>query len=305
MSRGPGRLLVTVAPEQAGLRLDAVVGAALLARLGHEVAKSALRRMLMSGAVRRAGRPLRRPGLPVEAGWRLSVAADPDRLLPARDAAFVMGEAAVLFEDAWLLAVAKPAGLPTVPTADPARASLVSAVAEWLGRRGERPYLAVHQRLDRDTSGVVLFGRDEAANAGLARAFAGREVEKLYEALTARPRRPPPDAFTIDAPVDGKPAVTDVRVLGRLAGGGLHVEARPQTGRKHQVRVHLAAAGLPILGDVDHGGPGVAARTLLHARRLDLRHPVTGAVLRLECPLPADFQAALRRFSARARTPRR
>lgn len=300
MSGGVRRLLLTIAAADAGQRLDAVVGAALAARLGHPVSRSAVRRLLIAGAVRRGGLPLRRPGLPVRAGWRLSVAADPERLAPVRDAAFVMDPRAVLFDDAWLVAVAKPPGLPTVPTADPARPSLVTVVADWLRRRGERSYLAVHQRLDRDTSGVVLFGRDEAANAGLARAFAGREVEKVYEALSGPPRPSPPDTFVVDAPVDGKPALTDFRVLGRFAGG-LHLEARPRTGRKHQIRVHLAAVGLPVLGDLRHGGKPGVPRAMLHARRLELRHPVTGAPLRLECPPPADFRAALRALSGRGR----
>jgi 23S rRNA pseudouridine1911/1915/1917 synthase len=299
MSRGARRLRVTIAASDAGRRLDEVVAAAL-AGLGHPAPKSALRRLLMAGAVRRDDRPLRRPGLPVAAGWRLEIVVDPGRLESARDAAFVMEAGALLFEDAWLLAVAKPPSLPTVPTADPSRPSLVSAVAAWLRRRGQRDYLAVHQRLDRDTSGVVLFGRDEAANAGLAAAFAGRDVSKVYEALTVRPRVDPPDRFAADAAIEDKAALTELRILGRFPGG-LHVEARPRTGRTHQVRIHLAGAGLPILGDTRHGAPAGIPRVMLHARRLDLRHPVTGAALRLECPLPEDFRGVLRALSERDR----
>lgn len=302
--RVPARLFVTTTASAAGRRLDDVVAGILAERLGRPLARSALRRLLMKGGVRRDRRPLRRPGLPVAAGWRLSILADPQRLETRRDVAWVLDPSGVLFEDAWLIAVAKPSGLPTVPTADPSRPSLVAAVAAFLRARGGREYLAVHQRLDRETSGVVLFGRDERANAGLAQAFAGREVVKVYEALTTAPRRPPPDRFEIDAPVEGKAALTELSVRRRLPAG-LHLEARPRTGRKHQIRVHLAGAGLPILGDTRHGAPPGADRVMLHARRLEMRHPVTGAPLRIECPPPEDFRRALAALGARARTSRR
>lgn len=292
-----GRLRVTTRAAFAGRRLDDVVGEILSERLGRSLARGVLRRLLMAGAVRREGRPLRRPGLPVEAGWRLEILVDPRRLETPRDAAWTLEKSAVLFEDAWLIAVAKPSGLPTVPTADPSRDSLVAALTAFLEQRGERPYLAVHQRLDRETSGVVLFGRHESANAGLARAFAGREVVKVYEALTHAPAAAPPERFEIRAPVDGKPALTEVHVRGRFPTG-LFLEARPRTGRKHQIRAHLAGAGLPILGDARHGAPPGVARVMLHARRLELRHPVTGAPLAIECPPPADFRRALAGISS-------
>jgi 23S rRNA pseudouridine1911/1915/1917 synthase len=298
------RVAAVVGAEEAGLRLEALVARALRADAGEPLPRSLVRRLVMAGAVRRKGVALRRPGLPVEAGWRIEIALDETRLKARpKDVDFVLRPADVLFEDAWLVAVAKPAGLASVPTADPSRPSLAGAVEAWLRGRGRRGRLAVHQRLDRETSGVVLFAHDPRANAGLAAAFASHAIEKAYAALVARPRSAVPDAFHRDTPVDGRPARTEFRVRERLAGG-LVLEARPRTGRKHQIRIHLAEAGLPILGDSRYGGPA-AARSMLHAERLELAHPVTAQRLRIECPPPADFRAAQEALSAADRRPLR
>jgi 23S rRNA-/tRNA-specific pseudouridylate synthase len=142
--------------------------------------------------------------------------------------------------------------------------------------------VAVHQRLDRDTSGVVLFATDRRANEGLARAFEGRRVEKTYLALAARPPVPPDRPLRLSLPLaaagpggrsrvvgggeGARTAVTEV-VVREVLAGALLVEARPLTGRKHQVRAHLAHAGMPILGDPVYGNAGGRAqRLMLHAR---------------------------------------
>jgi 23S rRNA-/tRNA-specific pseudouridylate synthase len=152
----------------------------------------------------------------------------------------------------------------------------------------------------------VLFARDPRADAPLAAAFASREVEKVYRAVTARPPRLPPFAWTVDAPlaarhrrvvVDplGAPAETAVRRI-ETGARALLVEARPRTGRKHQVRVHLAASSAPILGDAIYAPSDVAARAervLLHAARLALRHPLTGRPLVVEAADPPDLAAAI------------
>jgi RluA family pseudouridine synthase len=259
-----------------------------------------------------------------------------------------MTPAAVLYEDDAVLAVDKPVGVPTVPTADPSRASLVRLVEAFLEREGRLlGALGVHQRLDRDTSGVVLFVKDPRANAALAEAFARREVEKTYDAVTVRPAREPKRAFTIEralvrrgragmgvAPPGGEgrgrdgeapqDARTDV-VVREIWPRALLLEVRPRTGRKHQIRVHLASAGLPIVGDALYGalarsGPRAsdearagrafeAGRLMLHARRLRLRHPLTGGPLEIESPWPADFRRAVERLrsdggSGRKHSPR-
>jgi 23S rRNA pseudouridine1911/1915/1917 synthase len=278
----------------------------------------------MAGVVRMGGRPARVPGHILGPGFELEARVDPSRLRGSRvseDRSFTLTPAAILYEDDVLIAIDKPPGLPTVPTADPARPSLVRAVEAYLSRAGRPVRLGVHQRLDRDTSGVVLFARDPSANAGLAQAFATGAVEKVYEALVARPAKSTPSRWRSASglgPIGGgrigsvraggQAAVTDFTVLEELPQG-LHVEARPRTGRKHQIRVHLAEAALPVLGDplyglrtglhvapparATHAKALVPPRLMLHARRLSLPHPVTGSLLTIESPLPADFVRVL------------
>lgn len=228
-----------------------------------------------------------------------------------------LGPKRILFEDAHLIAIDKPPGLATQPTADPRRDHLVAAVERFLAARdgpGARPYLALHHRLDRDTSGVVVLARSRRANPGLARQFAGHRVEKTYQALAHRPAAGgelPPESWVVanrlratksggkEARVriveeGGDQAETRFRLV-EIAPRGLWVEAVPKTGRTHQIRVHLASAGLPILGDRHYGAPlePGAPRVLLHAEGLRLAHPVTGRPLSIASPLPDDFRAAL------------
>jgi RluA family pseudouridine synthase len=303
-----------VARADDGRPLSELLGVALAAIVGREVPRSRVRAMIVAGAVRVDGRPARvasrtvREGQLVEALARVGALAAP---AAATDRPFVLRPAAILYRDEWLLAVAKPPGLPTHATADRSRPSLVGHVERYLAEAGRPGRVAVHQRLDRDTSGVVLFGIDAVANAGLARAFGGREIEKRYWAVTARPATPP-GSFVVDAPLcDGGPARRPVRVGGPGAREArtevtvretmpraLLVEARPRTGRKHQVRVHLAHAGLPILGDPVYGDPRSAPRLMLHAAGIVLPHPVTGRTLAIDCPPPPDFEAFVNRLRA-------
>jgi 23S rRNA pseudouridine1911/1915/1917 synthase len=270
-----------------------------------------VRALVAAGQVRVDGAVLKAAGRALRVGQRVEAVVRPELLRPRAertDRPFRLTDRAVLYRDSALLAVDKPPGLPTHATADPSRPSLVSHVERYLRGLGRGPYVAVHQRLDRDTSGVVLFATDERANAGLARAFAGRLVEKTYVALAARPRVVPEAPLVVRRPLapgggraaardeGAKPAETEVVVLEVLAGA-LLVEARPRTGRRHQVRAHLADAGMPVLGDPVYGGAGGRApRLMLHARRLALPHPLTGAPLVIESPLPEDFARLLARL---------
>ncbi len=274
----------------------------------------------MAGTVRVSRRPLRRPGARLVLGQTLEARVDMRRLedpsAAPRTPSATIAAADILFEDRWLLAIAKPAGLPFHPTADASRLSLVEAVRGLLaaraGAEGPPPYLGVHQRLDRDTSGCALFVKAPEANAGLASAFAAHAVQKTYHALSVRAAHPPGRAWTIDAPLGragrgrtarvaplagGETAETEVRVLRELPRA-LLLECRPRTGRQHQIRAHLASEGLPLLGDARYGGPVrlgpvTFPRVLLHALRLELPHPVTGEPLRIECGYPPDMTAVL------------
>jgi 23S rRNA pseudouridine1911/1915/1917 synthase len=305
------RLIRRVAVREAGRRLVDILREWLRERLSDEVPMARVRALVASGGVRVDGDVVRAPGRPLRRGEHVEALLDPEQLRArARlvDRPFELTADRVLFLDEALIAVDKPPGLPTHATADPSRPSLVGHVERFLESRSVRATLAVHQRLDRDTSGVVVFGLDPRANEGLARAFAERLAEKRYLALTATPREPLPPRLRVTAaigpPTAGQPsvrvggpgaraAVTEVIVREDL-DGALLVEARPLTGRRHQVRVHLAHAGVPILGDELYGraDPRVP-RLMLHAWRLGLKHPTTGEPLRLEAPIPSDFAALL------------
>ena len=221
-----------------------------------------------------------------------------------------------LFLDAHLLAVAKPAGRLVIPGRGAPEPTLQQELQAEHGR------LWVVHRLDRGTSGVLLFARTAAAHRILNLAFEGREVRKRYLALV---RGLPPEAWRCEAPLAagrkgrmkpaaagdprGKPSATAFRTVEPLPareGTGLPdlalVEASPETGRTHQIRVHLAASGHPLAVDPLYGEAGplrvargevVLDRTPLHAATLALRHPASGAGLILEAPLPADLVRAL------------
>ncbi len=300
-------------PARAGERLDAFLLAWLPQALGRPLTRSDVRRLVMAGAVLVDGRVRRQAGLRLWAGAGLEARVDPERLGPSvTPAAFVFDARRVLLECDGLLAVDKPPGLPLHATADPRRPHLVGALLAWLAARATEaapaPYLGVHQRLDRDTSGVVLFATRPDVNPGLARQFEERTVEKVYWALSERLTRVPPRSWSatqslgrvgrgrmgaLDPQAGGLAARTDFRLL-QAGTRRLLIEARPRTGRQHQIRVHLALLGLPIVGDHVYGSARPdAPRLMLHAASLTLRHPATGAPLRIESPLPADFREAL------------
>jgi RluA family pseudouridine synthase len=303
-----------VARHEDGWRLDAVLADHLPRALDRDLSRAAIRRLLVGGAVRVNGITERRPGVRILSGSSVSARVDLDRLTPrAEPPSAHLSRLDVLYEDEDLIAITKPAGISTHASADPRRPDVVSIVRRMLASSasGGEPYVGVHQRLDRETSGVVLFTKSARANGPLARAFAGHAVVKVYHALVVPSPRRPRRAWTIDVPLavtgsgaasrmasspGGLPSRTDVRLVEQRPHAWL-VEARPQTGRRHQVRAHLADAGLPVLGDTRYGAPGDgpsrAARVMLHCARLELRHPITEAPLVLACDWPDDFRAAL------------
>lgn len=195
-----------------------------------------------------------------------------------------------------LLVFDKPSGLLSVPGRGPDKADCLAARAQ-----ARYPDALVVHRLDRDTSGLIVMARGAAMQRELSRAFAARAVTKRYVAVVAgRLAAPAEDWGTIDLPlacdwpnrprqivdpVRGRPSVTRWRVIG-YGGGTTRVELEPVTGRAHQLRVHLAACGHPIMGDPLYGSPANASRLLLHACRIGFRHPEGGTALAFESPVP-------------------
>ena len=224
----------------------------------------------------------------------------------------------IVFEDTHLIVVDKPAGMAVHPGPGHSGHTLVNALLahcpDLPGIGGvQRPGI-VH-RLDKDTSGLIVAAKDEKTHSGLTRQLSERRMHKTYLALVEG-RLQPPEAL-IDAPIGrdpshrqrmailpggrGREAQTRYRVREYLpggAGGYTYLEASPITGRTHQIRVHLASLGHPIVGDGVYGKPSpLVERQFLHAWRLTLRHPITGEELSFEAPLAWDLARALASIS--------
>jgi 23S rRNA pseudouridine1911/1915/1917 synthase len=204
----------------------------------------------------------------------------------------------VIHLDRSVLAVDKPAGVAAQEdlAGGAALPDLCSALLRSLGEEDGRALL-VH-RLDRGTTGVTVLARSRPAQAALLEEFRAHRAAKEYRALVLG--APPAEEGVLDSAVEGRPARTRWRVVERYAAAA-QIAAFPETGRNHQVRIHLRELGCPLLGDRAYGGPAFLtrkdglrhdfARPLLHALSLSLRHP-DGGDLRLHAPLPADFREA-------------
>jgi 23S rRNA pseudouridine1911/1915/1917 synthase len=317
----PGQeLSLPVEPADAGSRLDA-----FLARVLPGQSRSFLTRVIDRGSVRVDG-VAARPAHRLKAGAvvRFTV-PEPPRAGPAAEEIPLT----FLHVDAWMAAVDKPAGMVVHPAKGNWKGTLAGALKWHLEREGEtglstaggptRPGI-VH-RLDRDTSGVIVVARTEEAHHALARQFERRSVEKTYLAIVQG--RPQLDRDEIDLPIGIHPyqrermavrrdhptsraAVTRYEVVERFRGAAL-VRVAPRTGRTHQIRVHLAAIGCPVLCDGLYSGrtlveppvlglppgPPLLGRQALHAASLVIDHPASGVRTSFAAPLPADLEGVL------------
>lgn len=317
MSRTPVRsILLAVGPPDEGLRLDR-----FLRNRSHVLSRVRARDLLASGRVRVNGQPAEATSRILRAGDRVEVFPDREKGLPDPP----VGEKPfrIVHEDRAVLVVDKAPGILVQPTAERRRGALTQILAEHLAHRhpGRRPYLGLLHRIDRDTSGLLLFSRRGSANRILAEQFRLHTITREYLAvvrgeipgetgsITDRLGRLAPGSRRSIAktPGRGRPAVTRFRVLGRFGSATL-VRVSLETGRTHQIRVHFAERGHPVVGDRVYGtglfppDPLIDSfpRQALHAERLGFTHPETGRQLDFRSPLPEDLKNLVDRLQARA-----
>lgn len=309
-------------------RLDLLLRAELPVLAGKEISNSKLRRLIIAGSVFVGGRQIRVPSFDVFAGSEVKVDVDEKKLFFEKkpdDIDFTLTQKDVLYEDDFIIVVNKPSHLPTEETIVAGRGNLHAAVVDFLFARQKKtapnaknpPYAGIVHRLDSGTSGAILFSKTRAVNKALHEAFESRKVKKTYVAVVCGV--PNEKKFTVDFPIGrispksqaakwgrlpeskgGLSSLTDFELAAFFPMKKLHaaefaqdsrfcvMNCFPHTGRTHQIRVHLALSGLPILGDTLYGGKPFS-RVMLHAHFLELLHPVSGEILKIEAPLPEEF----------------
>lgn len=303
-------LTIQVPSGAAAERVDRYLARALAATCS----RSQLQRWIKAGRVRRGGGPVA-ADVRVHAGDTFEIQVPPPE--PSTLAPEPM-PLAILYEDEALLLVNKPAGLVVHPGAGHQTGTLIHGLLAHTQRLSHvagplKPGI-VH-RLDKDTSGIMVVAKSDATHRALAKQFADRTVQRTYVAFVRG--RVPQDTGVVNAPLGrhpkdrqriavqpagrGREAITQYKVLRRLPGMTM-LELTPQTGRTHQLRVHLAHLGFPLLGDPRYGPQQKRdgsrtipffSRQTLHAWRLGFRHPATGEFVEFTAPLPQEFSALL------------
>ncbi len=301
--------LATIPATAAGRRLDAV-----LADLFPEFSRSRLSAWIKSGHVTVDGAPAR-PRDAVHGGESVALDAFEEVQVRAEPEDIALD---VLFEDEHVFVIDKPAGLVVHPGAGNPAGTLVNALLHRDGGLDKLPRAGIVHRLDKDTSGVMVIARTLQAHTALVAQLSARQVHRQYLAIVvgalvsggtanAPIERHPRDRLRMAVREDGKEAVTHYRLRERFRAHTA-LECRLETGRTHQIRVHMAHLKTPIVGDPLYGGPLklpkgaseelIAAlrgfrRQALHAEVLEFAHPASGEAIRCEAPLPADMQALL------------
>lgn len=288
----------TVGSEKEGMRLDAAIPT-----LWPELSRKLAQRIIKAGGCYLGGRRCHVPATPLESGARLRVCVDPD--LPFRT--WRLDPAAIVYEDAALFVIHKPSGVPVALSATGQEGSVQLGVEEHFAAAGLPRRPAVIHRLDLQTSGLLVYGKTEAVEKKLYAFFREGKIRKEYLAAVQPPARPAEGRIhtRIARRVDrrnqykvsrerGQEAETLYSTLAAAPDGSAAVlVVKPVTGRSHQIRVHLAWIGAPILGDPLYGGVPDDALFGLHAWRLALPHPATGRPIELEAPPPPAWPARL------------
>lgn len=282
-----------IGQAQAGMRLDVAANA-----LFPQLSKQEIRRIIDWGGCAVNGSMVRVASRVLKVGDELTLGV----MEPERRVELVLGREDIIYEDADYLAINKGAGINSQRTPYQLKGTVEHAVGLHLAAQGIAGPVMIAHRLDRGTSGVMVFPRNRRAAAHFSRLLHDGVVEKRYWAVVAG--SPPEDVWTVDAPIakvgsakygvarPGKEARTDFQVLAKGDGMAL-VEARPLTGRTHQIRVHLAHCGLPIVGDRTYGGAH-APRMMLYCRVMSFS-AADGRTIRAEASVDDAFMEACRR----------
>jgi len=278
-------------------RFDRVAHALLSERIEGGVSKAQVRKIIMIGAAYLNGSRCRIASKPAWAGNEVRIEYEPQRLA-TQIAVAPFEPNKILFQENGLIVIDKPANLPSVATLDNARDNLVSQLEKYLGQK-----ISVHHRLDAPTSGCILFVTDAEMNGYVARLFQENLIQKRYLAVVTLRNPPINDSWEIKNQLiraqkkrniycstqdEGSFAHSRFKIIARKKGMAL-VECEPVTGRTHQLRVHLAEFGLPILGDRTYRGDDFS-RLMLHAQTLSFRHPKENHEVKVEAPLPGEFK---------------
>ncbi len=307
----PRAFAIKVEAAHSGQRVDAVVASQLA-----DCSRSQAAALIQSGAIQVEGR-VRKPGYRLKPGETIrgEIPAPEIRRLDPEPIALD-----IRYEDACLLAINKPPGQVVHPAAGHFRGTLVHGLLHYwppIAGVGEPERPGIVHRLDKDTSGILVVAKTPAAHARLCAQFKSRSVQKTYQALVWG--EPQADAGVLTQPIGrdpvhrkrmsvrsltGRPAETHWRVVQRFGSASL-LHLTIKTGRTHQIRVHCAALGHPVLGDTVYGGRRIRKspplpRQMLHAWQLGISHPESGLPLRLEAPVPTDMAAAISRLSRNA-----
>jgi 23S rRNA pseudouridine1911/1915/1917 synthase len=298
---GPEKVSFTVGDEDVGRRLDQVLAARVPG-----LSRRQARVLLDIGGVFVDGRRIKVAGRPARAGEKIvavvggalaRATGHPGRAARTEDES-KLPPYAVVFEDEDVVVVDKPAGLLAAPTPESDRNNLVSLLERRVAD-GPRSRILVVHRIDLETSGLMVFAKSPDANRVLSERFRTHDLERAYIAAVAGAF---PDGLgRIDKPVGGRSAVTHVGVRERFGARATLLDCRLETGRTHQIRLHVLAVGHPVIGDARYGAPfreAPAPRMALHATTLGFAHPRTGAPLSFTSPWPPDLAAWTERLRA-------